>query len=97
MYNISKGTIVRTIMLVIVVVNLVLKACGKPVIDVEENTIFYWIETIIEIAVIVTTFWKNNSFSKAAIKADEFMQKLKNGENDNVLFDTEVIEDVESI
>lgn len=100
MYNISKGTIVRTIMLFIVIVNLILKACGKPVIDVEEGTLFYWLETVLEIGVIITTFWKNNSFSKAAIKADEFMQKLKNGANDNVSFDTyvdtEVAEDVES-
>ena len=109
MYNISKGTIVRTIMLVILIINLILKACGKPLIDVEEGTLFYWLEVILEIAVIITTFWKNNSFSKAAIKADEFLKKLKNGETDNPQFDTqiepdetitidtEVTEDVESI
>ena len=93
MSNISKGTIVRTIMLVIVIVNLVLKACGKPVIDVEEGTLFYWLETVLEIAVIITTFWKNNSFSQAAIKADNFMRKLKNGESDNLTFETQIEED----
>lgn len=109
MYNISKGTIVRTIMLVIVLVNLILKACGKPLIDVAEHTLFYWLEVILEIGVIITTFWKNNSFSKAAIKADDFLKKLKNGDSENLTFetqieeeqtviiDTEVTEDVESI
>lgn len=109
MYNISKGTIVRTIMLVIVIVNLILKACDKPLIDVEEHTLFYWLEVILEIAVIITTFWKNNSFSKAAIRADDFLKKLKNGDSENLTFetqieeeqtviiDTEVTEDVESI
>lgn len=109
MYNISKGTIVRTIMLIIVIFNLILKACGKPLIDVEEHTLFYWLEVILEIGVIITTFWKNNSFSKAAIKADDFLKKLKNGDSENLTFDTqieeeqtviidtEVTEDVESI
>lgn len=93
MYNISKGTIVRTIMLIIVIVNLILKACGKPLIDVEEHTLFYWLEVVLEIGVIITTFWKNNSFSKAAIKADEFLRKLKNGESDNLTFETQVEEE----
>lgn len=93
MYNISKGTIVRTIMLLIVIVNLILKACGKPLIDIEEHTLFYWLEVVLEIGVIITTFWKNNSFSKAAIKADDFMRKLKNGESDNLTFETQVEEE----
>lgn len=93
MYNISKGTIVRTIMLLIVIVNLILKACGKPLIDIEEHTLFYWLEVVLEIGVIITTFWKNNSFSKAAIKADNFMRKLKNGESDNLTFETQVEEE----
>lgn len=93
MYNISKGTIVRTIMLIIVIVNLILKACGKPLINVEEHTLFYWLEVILEIAVIITTFWKNNSFSQAAIKADDFLKKLKNGESDNLTFETQIEED----
>lgn len=93
MYNISKGTIVRTIMLLIVIVNLILKACGKPLIDIEEHTLFYWLEVVLEIGVIITTFWKNNSFSKAAIRADNFMRKLKNGESDNLTFETQVEEE----
>ena len=93
MYNISKGTIVRTTMLLIVIVNLILKACGKPLIDVEEHTLFYWLEVVLEIGVIITTFWKNNSFSKAAIEADNFMRKLKNGGSDNLTFETQVEEE----
>lgn len=75
--KISKGTIIRTAMLLLVIVNLILKAFGKPIIDLDEGTILYWLEYIIEIAVILVTFWKNNSFSPAAIKADEFLKELK--------------------
>ena len=39
-----------------------------------------FVETVIEIAIIVVGFWKNNSFSQAAIKADAFLKQLKSEE-----------------
>lgn len=75
--KISKGTIIRTIALAVVLLNMVLKALGKPLIDYDEGTVMYWLEYGIEIAVILVTFWKNNSFSPAAIKADEILKQLK--------------------
>lgn len=77
--SISKGTIVRTIAFVLVSINLILKACGKPVINVDESVIAGLVEGLITVAVYGVTFWKNNSFSEAAIKADEFLKKLKEG------------------
>ena len=81
--KISKGTIIRTIALAVVLINMVLKSLGKPVIDYDEGTVMYWLEIIIEIAVILVTFWKNNSFSEYAIKADEFLQQLKSEETES--------------
>ena len=75
--KISKGTIIRTIALTVVLLNLLLKALGKPLIDFDEGSALIWLEYIIEVAVIVVTFWKNNSFSPAAIKADEILKQLK--------------------
>lgn len=78
--KISKGTIIRTIALAVVLLNLLLKALGKPLIDFDEGSALVWLEYIIEVAVILVTFWKNNSFSEYAIKADEFLQQLKSEE-----------------
>ena len=75
--KISKGTIIRTIALAVVLLNLLLKALGKPLIEFDEGSALIWLEYIIEVAVIAVTFWKNNSFSAAAIKADEFLKQLK--------------------
>lgn len=75
--KISKGTIIRTVALAVVLLNLLLKALGKPLIDFDEGSALIWLEYIIEVAVIVVTFWKNNSFSPAAIKADEILKQLK--------------------
>lgn len=75
--SISKGTIVRTISLVIVIINMILKKCGVDVINVSESQILTAVEMIIELAVIIVAFWKNNSYSQNAIKADEFLKNLK--------------------
>ena len=77
---IKKSTIVRTIALLLVLVNLVLKAFGIDVIPIDESMIATIVEMLIEVAVIVVAFWKNNSFTPKAIKADEFLQQLRESE-----------------
>lgn len=78
--KISKSTIVRTILVLIVIINFVLERCGVDIIPADENTVLMFVETGIEIAIIAVGFWKNNSFSKKAIKADEFLKELRESE-----------------
>ena len=78
--KISKGTIVRTIMIVLVIVNMILKKLGFDVLNIEEGTVSAFVETALEIAVIAVSFWKNNSFSENALKADKYLSELR--END---------------
>lgn len=75
--KISKGTIVRTVMIVLVIVNMVLGRMGYDVIDVDENQVLEIVEILIEIAIIIVGFWKNNSYTEKAIKADEFLKGLR--------------------
>lgn len=78
--KISKSTIVRTILVVLVIVNFVLERCGVDVIQTDEHTILMFVETAIEIAIIAVGFWKNNSYSKQAILADTFLKQLRESE-----------------
>lgn len=78
--KISKSTIVRTILVVLVIVNFVLERCGVDVIQTDEHTILTFVETAIEIAIIAVGFWKNNSYSKKAILADTFLKQLRESE-----------------
>ena len=78
--KITKATIVRTILFALVVINFVLEKMGVDVIPVDESAILMFVETLIEIAVIVVGFWKNNSFTEKAIKADEFLRELRESE-----------------
>ena len=75
--KISKWTIVRTIGIVLVMVNMILQRMGYDVINVSESEILALVEVLIEVAVIVVAWWKNNSFSENAIKADEFLKSLR--------------------
>lgn len=78
--TIKKSTIVRAILVAIVLINLVLERCGVDVIPTNESAILMGVETFIEVAIVVVGFWKNNSFSQKAIKADEFLKELRESE-----------------
>jgi SPP1 family holin len=62
--------------MVLVIVNIILEKKGIDVIPADESTVTMFVESLIEIAVIIVSFWKNNSFSKNAIKADEYLKAL---------------------
>ena len=79
--KITKATIIRTVLLVLVIINFVLERMGIDLIPVSESGVAMFVETAIEIAVIGVAWWKNNSFSEKAIKADKFLQELRNSES----------------
>lgn len=78
--KISKGTITRTIILVIALVNQVLTALGYNVIDLSDDTINTLISTIFTVITALVAWWKNNSFTKEAREADNYLKVLKGGE-----------------
>ena len=76
--KISKETIVRAVLLVIVVINIILEKVGLDVIPTDESFVLMCVETVIELLVIITGFWYNNSFSENALKAQRFLEYLRN-------------------
>lgn len=81
--KVSKSTIIRTVVLLLVLINIILRQFGVHPIDISENDIACIIELVIEIGAIVCAWWYNNSFTEAAKRADEFFKNLK-GEDKNV-------------
>ncbi len=78
--SISKSTIVRTVLVLLVLVNFILERFGVDVIPADEHIITMFVETLIEVAILIVGFWKNNSFTPKAIKADEFLKELRDSE-----------------
>ena len=80
MKNISKETLIRTAVLVIALINSVLTMLGKNPLPFSENEIYQAVSAICAVAASLWAWWKNNSFTNAAIKADEYMNALKHKE-----------------
>ena len=75
--KISAGTVARTICLAVALVNQILTAMGHTMLDVSNDDINTLISTGFTIAAAVAAWWKNNSFTQAALKADEVMKEEK--------------------
>lgn len=89
--RVTKGTVARTVLTVVVLINLVLKATGHDIINLDEYSVSTVIENLVNIGVIVLGFWKNNSFTLEAKNADFYLAKLKNFDTDEAdeIFDRE--------
>ena len=74
--SITKGTIIRTIMVAIVMINLVLEKCGVDIINVDESSVGMFVETAVEITAIAASWWYNNSLTENAKKADDVLRAL---------------------
>lgn len=75
--RIKADTIARTIVLFIALANQVMMVMGWTPVEIEEESVYTLISTIVTIAAAVWAWWKNNSFTKAAIKADEVLKEEK--------------------
>lgn len=80
--KVSVETIVRTIVLAVTLLNQVLTMLGKNPLPFAEDELYALLTTAATVAATLWAWWKNNSFTLAAIKADEYLTELKNG-NDN--------------
>ncbi|MDO5547966.1 MAG: phage holin [Eubacteriales bacterium] len=77
MTNITTGTIIRTVVLLIALLNQLLTATGHAVLPIEDEQVAEIISTGATIITAMMAWWKNNSFTEEAITADEMMNTLK--------------------
>ena len=75
--QITSGTIARTVILILALVNQVLTATGHSVINISDENVNTLISTGFTIVSALIAWWKNNSFTHAAIKADAVMREDK--------------------
>lgn len=77
--KIAPDTLARTIVLALALINQILAIFGKGTIDITENDIYQVVSIIFTIVSAIAAWWYNNSFTKHAIRADDYMKALKNG------------------
>lgn len=67
----SKTTIIRTVILVVAFINAGLALFGKSPLPFDNEEITNVISYIFTAGAAIWAWWKNNSFTQKAIKADE--------------------------
>ncbi len=72
--NITKGTLIRTILLVLALINQILAVFGKSPIPIDDDTVTNLISTVWTVIASLIAWWKNNSFTDKAIKADKVLK-----------------------
>ena len=75
--SVKKDTIIRTIVLVLALVNQILTSTGHSVIPISDEQVTEIISLVFTIGASLWTWWKNNSFTKNAIEADNVLNELK--------------------
>lgn len=75
--TISAGTVARTACLLLALTNQVLSALGKPVLPIESATVKQLVTAGITTVTALVAWWKNNSFTPAALEADKTFDRLK--------------------
>ena len=75
----KKDTIIRTIVLTIALVNQALAIFGKEAFPVTEDQVYQLVTLSITIGAAVWAWWKNNSFTRHAVLADEYFKELNEG------------------
>jgi SPP1 family holin len=77
MEMIAKGTWVRSVVLLLALVNQVLTALGKAPLPFSSEQAEEVFALGITIVTAVAAWWKNNSVTGAAIKADEYLKEIR--------------------
>lgn len=82
--KVSKETIVRTAVLFVALLNTVLNACGKNPLPFSDDEVYTGVSAVVATVAAVWAWWKNNSFTAAAVKADEVLkiEKAEGGTED---------------
>lgn len=77
--NVSKETIIRTVVLILALINQVLTMTGHSVLPISDEQVSTIITLVLTVGASLWAWWKNNSFTQAAILSDNYMRELKEG------------------
>lgn len=75
--KVTAATLARTAVLLLALTNQVLSACGKPVLPIESATVEQLVTAGITTVAALVAWWKNNSFTTAALEADKTYDRLR--------------------
>ena len=75
--KVKKETLTRTIITAISMLNMILTMTGKNPLPFSEDELYIGLSAVAGFISTVWSWWKNNSFTPAAIKADKYLEELR--------------------
>lgn len=75
--HVKADTIARTVVLFLALANQVMIAMGWSPVAIEEDSVYTLVSTVATLVTAIWAWWKNNSFTKAALKADTVLKEEK--------------------
>lgn len=75
--QITTGTIIRTLCLVLALANQILTVCGKAPLPITDAQVADMMALIATVGASLWAWWKNNSFTEHAIAGDRFKDLSK--------------------
>lgn len=79
MTKISSGTIARTIVLILALVNQVLAVTGKGTIDIADDTIYQLCSLAATVVTAAVAWWKDNAISEKARANKDLIDAIDSG------------------
>ena len=77
MKNIKPTTLIRTAVSIVAMINTALLMLGKSPLPFESEQVNMFLTLAFDVGTSIWGFWKNNSFTKEAIRADQIMNDAK--------------------
>lgn len=73
----DRETVIRTVSLILVLINQVIVLCGRQALPFTEDQMYAGVSAAATVVVSLWTWWKNNSFTAAARSGDRVKNDMK--------------------
>lgn len=75
--KVSAGTIARTVVLAVTLVNMLLTAFGKNPLPFSDSEVYGVVSSVAMVVAVVAAWWKNNAFTQKAVEAQGYLIESK--------------------
>ena len=82
----TAATVTRTVLLVLAIVNNALALFGKSPLPIDDGQVTAVVSFLFTAVAAFVAWWKNNSFTQAAINADKQMKEAKGYETGRITY-----------
>ena len=77
--KISKETWIRTAFLAVSLINQIMTLLGWNPLPFSDEELYQGLSALATVISTLWAWWKNNSFTQSALKADQYLKNLKAG------------------